>query len=51
MDTLHIAKKGRILDALEKVYIYRESQRGNRINDKLTVQSNPIFEALDQNTP
>ena len=51
MDTLHIAKKGRMLDALEKFYIFKEAKAGNQLNDKLTIQANPIFEAVIQNTP
>jgi len=50
MDTIHIAKKGRILDTLERFCIYMETQSGNQINDKPTVQKNPIFEALLQHT-
>jgi len=49
MDILHIANKGRMLDALEKFYVCRKTQLGTQINDKLKVQSNPIFEALIQN--
>jgi len=51
MDIIHIANKGRMLDTVDKFYIYRETQLGTQINDKLTVQSNPIFEALIQNNP
>jgi len=51
MDVVHIASKGRMLDNLERFYIYREIQLGTQINDNLTVQSNPIFEALIQNNP
>jgi len=51
MDTLHVARKGRILDTLERFYIYTETHFGNQINDKLNVQSNPIFEVIVQNTP
>jgi hypothetical protein len=51
MDIIHIANKGRMLDTLEKFYIYRETQLGNQINDKLTVQANPTFEAIVQNNP
>jgi len=46
MDVLHVAKKGGMLDTLEKFFIFREARRGNSINDKLTIQSNPVFEAL-----
>jgi len=45
MDIIHIEKKGRMLDTLEK-YIYKETQHGNQINDKLTFQKNLIFETL-----
>jgi hypothetical protein len=40
MGILHIANKGRMLDTLEKFYIYRETQLVTQINDKLTLQSN-----------
>jgi len=51
MNVVHIASKGRMLDTLERFYIYWETKLGTQINDKLTVQSNPIFEALNQNNP
>ena len=51
MDVVQIACKVRMLDTLERFYIYRETKLGIQINDKLTVQSNPIFEALLQNDP
>jgi hypothetical protein len=51
MDVIHIVNKGRMLDTLEKFYIYRETQLGIQINDKLTVQPKPFFEALIQNNP
>jgi hypothetical protein len=51
MDTIILANKGRMLDTIERFYIYRETQRDNQINDKLTVRSNKIFEALVQNDP
>jgi hypothetical protein len=51
MEVVHTAKKGRMLDILEKFYIYKETKHGNQINDKLTIQSNPIFEVLVQHNP
>jgi hypothetical protein len=51
MDILHIANKGRMLDTLEKFYVYRETQLGTHIHGKLTVQANSIFEAIVQNNP
>jgi hypothetical protein len=50
MDVLHIAKKEGMLNALEKFCIFREAKRDNQINDKLSIQSNPIFEALIPST-
>jgi hypothetical protein len=50
MEIIHVAKKGRMLDTLERFYIYSETKRGNQLNDNLTIQSNPIFDALVQNT-
>jgi len=44
--TVHYAKKGRMMDALEKFHIYEVTQRGIQINDKSTIQRNPIFDTL-----
>jgi hypothetical protein len=49
MAVVHVAKKGKMFDRLEKFYIYKETKHGNKINDKLTFQTNPIFEAIVQN--
>jgi hypothetical protein len=46
MDVVLIAKSGRMLDTFQKYYIYRETQSERQINDKFTVQKNPIFETL-----
>jgi hypothetical protein len=46
MSVIHIEKKGKMLDTLEK-----ETKMGNQINDKLTVQANPIFDTLVRNNP
>jgi hypothetical protein len=43
MEVIHVKKIGKMLDALEKFYTYKETKLGNQINDKLTIQSNPIF--------
>ena len=48
MDIIHVTNKGRMMDAIEKYYIYRETKLNNQINDKLTVQPNIIFETLVQ---
>jgi hypothetical protein len=46
MDVIQYAKKGRMMDALERFHIYALTHRGTQINDKLTIQKNPIFETL-----
>jgi hypothetical protein len=46
MDIIHITKKGKMMDALEKLYIFRETKLNNQINDKLTVKPNVIFETI-----
>jgi hypothetical protein len=51
MDVLHVASKGKMLDILERFHIYKETELGTQINDKLMVQSNPIFKALIHNDP
>jgi tRNA U38,U39,U40 pseudouridine synthase TruA len=51
MNVIHIEKKGRMLDTLQKYHIYKETKMGNQINDKLTVLANPIFDTLVKNNP
>jgi hypothetical protein len=46
MDVIHITKKGRMMDTLEKFYIFWETKLNNQINDKLTVKPNIIFETI-----
>jgi hypothetical protein len=48
METLHITDKGRIMDTLERFYIFRETKLNNQINDKLTVKPNIILETTVQ---
>ena len=43
MSTIYITNKGRLMDTLEKYYIFRETKRDNQINDKLAVRTNVIF--------
>jgi len=51
MDIIHITSKGKVMDTIEKYYIYRETKLNNQINDKLTVQPNIIFETLLRQDP
>jgi hypothetical protein len=46
MDTNYITNKDKIMDTLEKCYIFRETKNNNQINDKLTVKANAIFELV-----
>ena len=48
MSTIHITNKGRLMDTLEKFYIFRETKLDNQINDKLAVRPNIIFETIVQ---
>jgi hypothetical protein len=43
MHIIHITSKGKKMDTLEKLYIYRETEANNQINEKLTVQNNAVF--------
>jgi len=49
-EIMDFTRKGKMFDTLEKFYIYRHTKNGNQINDKLTVQSNPILETIVQHS-
>jgi len=49
MDTIHATNKGRLMDNLERFYIFRDTKISNQINDKLTVKPNVIFEVIVYN--
>ena len=51
MSTIHITNKGRLMNTLEKFYIFRETKRDNQINDKLAVRPNIVFETIVQKDP
>jgi hypothetical protein len=46
MHIIHITGKGKMMDMLEKFYIYREAEANNQINDKLTAQNNAVFKTI-----
>jgi hypothetical protein len=46
-----ITNKGRLMDTLEKFYVFRETKLDNQINDKLAVRPNIIFEIVVQKDP
>jgi len=43
MYTAHITSKGKMMDILEKYYIFCETKLNNQINNKLTIKQNIIF--------
>jgi hypothetical protein len=51
METLHITDKGRMMDTLQRFYIFRETKLNNQINDKLTVKPNIILETAVHKDP
>jgi sRNA-binding regulator protein Hfq len=51
MNPICLTKKGGLMNALEKFYIYKETQKDNQINYKHTIQYNPIFEAVLKTPP
>jgi hypothetical protein len=48
MDIMHIMNKGKMMDTVEKYYIYKETKINNQINDRLTIQPNIIFDTIVQ---
>ena len=51
METIHITKKGKMLDPLERFYIFRETNFNTQINNKLIVKTNTIFETIVHKVP
>jgi len=51
MNTIHITSKGRLMDKMKKIYIFRETKLDSQINDKLAVRPNVIFETIVQKDP
>ena len=46
METIHITNNGRMMDTLERYYIFRVTKLNNQISDKFTVIPNIIFETV-----
>jgi len=46
MDTIYFTNKGRLMDAVENFYIFRETKLNNQINERLTVKHNIIVETI-----
>jgi hypothetical protein len=46
MAVLYTSKKGRMLNTMEKFYIYAETLKKNQINDCHTITQNAISDAI-----
>jgi hypothetical protein len=46
MDVIHVKNKGKMLDAKEKFYIYKEARINNQIDEKCTVKPRIVFAIL-----
>jgi len=46
MDTVHITSKGKMMDILEKYYIFCKTKLNNQTNDKVTIKRNIIFDTV-----
>jgi hypothetical protein len=46
MNIIKIQEKGKLLNTLEKIYIYKEQKINNSLNENGTDTYNPIFELL-----
>jgi hypothetical protein len=46
MTTLHTAKKGRLLNTIERYYIPEEAHHDNQLNDRATVTPNITFDTI-----
>ena len=51
MEVLHIVKKGKMMDTLEKFHIYKETKLENQINDKNTIIHNILFDTIIHKKP
>ena len=51
MEIVHITKKGKMMDTVEGLHIYKETKAGNQISDRLTVKENEIFETVIHQDP
>jgi len=51
MEILHTTGKGRMMDTLERFYIFRETKLNKQINESLTIKPNIIFETIVQKYP
>jgi hypothetical protein len=46
MEILFTTTKGKLMDTIEKFYIYKETRKNNQINDKNTITPKAIFDTI-----
>ena len=46
MDIIHVTNRGKVLNTMEKLYIYKETKIDNQLNDKCTVKPRVIFDTV-----
>jgi hypothetical protein len=46
MRVLYSTKKGKLMDTMERFYIFKETRDNNQINDKNTAKHNIIFDII-----
>ena len=51
VETVHVTSKGRMMDTLERFYIFRETKLNDQINDKSTIKPNIIFDTIVRRDP
>ena len=51
METNYITDKGKMMDKIERYYIFRETKNNNQTNDKLTAKPNAIFDLVVHEDP
>jgi hypothetical protein len=51
MKVLYRTNKGKLMDTMERYYIYKETQLNNLINDRNTAKPNIIFDTLVHENP
>ena len=49
MKVLYKTNKGKLMETMERYYIYKETYMNNQINDKNTAKHNILFETLIHN--
>lgn len=48
MDTLHFVKKGKLMNSLEKLYMFSETIRKDQISEESTSGSNKMYDVVIQ---